>query len=150
MFVYLVHHGDAVPPEVDPQRPLSERGHLAADALAREAARRGVRPAVIWYSGKLRARQTAEPFRTYCNPFAECAAVPGLQPTDPPTIIRDRLLGETRDVMVVGHLPHLARLLALLVTGDPGVAAEFPAHGLVVLESTDAGWRERERLSPPA
>lgn len=149
MVLYLVHHGDAVAPEVDPERPLSERGRATAEALAAEAARRGVKPAVIWHSGKLRARQTAEPFRRLCNPLAEFAAVPGLQPTDPPTIIGDRLSGETRDVMLVGHLPHLARLVALLVTGDAEAGADFPAHGLVALEATGTGWREVWRIAPP-
>jgi phosphohistidine phosphatase len=82
--VYLVHHADAVSPEVDPQRPLSERGRAHAERLAGEAAARGVKPAAVWHSGKLRARQTAEPFWRACNPLAEFAAIRGLQPDDPP------------------------------------------------------------------
>ena len=58
MFVYLVHHGDAVGPNVDPQRPLSSLGHQQVEMLSRQVAAFSVSPMVIWHSGKLRARQT--------------------------------------------------------------------------------------------
>ncbi len=142
MFLYLVHHGDAVDSEVDPQRPLSARGRAGAERLAVEAARRGARPAFVWHSGKLRARQTAEPFWRGCNPLAAFEAVRGLQPDDPPAIVRDLLAGETRDVMLVGHMPHLLKLLRALV----GETAEFPQHGVVALERTDDTYVERWRI----
>ena len=91
----LVHHGDAVGPDVDPMRPLSSVGRAATDRLAAAAAKRGVKPDVIWHSGKLRARQTAELFWKACNPFAPLTAERGLLPDDPPQWMRDRLTGET-------------------------------------------------------
>jgi len=84
MHLLLVHHGDAVGPEVDPQRPLSARGRLAVERLAASAASRGAKPAVVWHSGKLRAKQTAEAFWRACNPFAEFSATRDLQPEDSP------------------------------------------------------------------
>lgn len=149
MRVFLVHHGDAVAPDVDPQRPLSARGVASAERLAAECARRGAKPAAIWHSGKLRARQTAECFWQACNPLAEFAAVRGLQPGDPPDWIRDRLLGETRDVLVTGHVPNLPRLLRLLLTGDDHAPIAFPPHGVVVVEAGEEGrfsesWRLEE------
>jgi phosphohistidine phosphatase SixA len=63
VFVYLVHHGDAVSAAVDSQRPLSGQGREQVEALAKQAVTQQVRPAVIWHSGKLRARQTALAFR---------------------------------------------------------------------------------------
>jgi phosphohistidine phosphatase len=154
MWLYLVHHGDALPSEADPRRPLSDAGREAAGQLAEQAAARGVKPAVIWHSGKLRARQTAEAFWRACNPLAEFLAVRGLQPADIPQMLRDALLGETRDVMVVGHMPHLSRALALLTTGVDA-DAPFPPHGLIALTSpsdtTDerAQWTEGWRLASP-
>ena len=63
----------------------------------------------VWHSGKLRARQTAEALWRACNPLAEFAAIRGLQPDDPPNEIITLLAGETRDVMLVGHLPRTPR-----------------------------------------
>jgi phosphohistidine phosphatase len=143
--LFLVHHGDAVGPEVDPQRPLSERGRQAVERLASDAAVRGVKPAVIWHSGKLRAKQTAEAFWRSCNPFAEFSATRDLQPGDPPEWMRDRLRGESRDIMIAGHYPHLPGLLAMLVGSS---RRSFPQHGVVALVSEDEGatWTEEWRL----
>jgi len=149
MWLYLVHHGDAVPPDVDPRRPLSTSGRQASEQLAERAAERGARPALIWHSGKLRARQTAELFWRSCNPFAELRAVPGLQPADFPGLLRDQLFGEPRDVMAVGHMPNVVRVLALLTTGSPDGEVRFPPHGIVALQregESGAAWIERWRL----
>lgn len=151
--IYLVHHGPAASPDVDAQRPLTAAGRDLVTRLAREAAAHGVRFGAIWHSGKLRARQTAEAFRLTCNPLAAFTMVRGLQPADPSDILADRLAGETGDVMLVGHLPHIARLLRRLLgrVGDDEVA--FPQHGVVALEpDPGAGgdpmrWREAWRLA---
>src|SRR6266850_5045920 len=148
MFLYLVHHGDAVGPDVDPRRPLSPEGRGAVERIAAKAAALGATPAVVWHSGKLRAKQTAEAFWRACNALAEFSATRDLQPDDPAQWIRDRLRGETRDILIAGHFTHLPRLLALLVVGgEAGV--EFPANGVVALSTDDGGetWKEVWRLS---
>ena len=141
----LVHHGDAVGPDVDPMRPLSSVGRAATDRLAASAAQRGVRPDLIWHSGKLRARQTAELFWKACNPLAPLTAERGLLPDDPPRWMCDRLIGESRSILIAGHMPYLPRLLAMLA-GDPSGARDFPLHGCVALEQDGDGWKEIWRL----
>jgi len=147
MFLYLVHHGDAVGPDVDPRRPLSPEGRGAVERIAAQAAGLGVTPAVVWHSGKLRAKQTAEAFWRACNALADLSATRDLQPDDPPQWMRDRLRAEARDILTAGHFPYLPRLLALLVSGGEA-AVSFPEHGIVALETLDEGatWRERWRL----
>ena len=125
MQLFLVHHGDAVGAEVDARRPLSPTGRTDVERLAAEAAARGARPQVVWHSGKLRARQTAEEYWRACNALAEFSASRDLQPDDPPSWIRDRLRGESRDIMLVGHYPHLPGLLGLLTTGFSDSRAGF-------------------------
>jgi phosphohistidine phosphatase len=149
MHLYLVHHGEAVGPDVDPRRPLTPAGRDEVERAAAEAAQLGARPAVVWHSGKLRARQTAEAFWRACNALAEFSATRDLQPDDPPDWIRDRLRGEARDVLIAGHYPHLPRLLGLLLT-DAATPRPFPPNGVVALETRDAGesWTEEWRIEP--
>lgn len=126
---------------MDPRRPLSPVGRATVDRAAAHAAARGARPLLVWHSGKLRAKQTAEAFWRACNALAEFSATRDLQPDDQPSWIRDRLRGEARDVLIAGHFPHLPRLLRLL-TAQP--EADFPVHGVVALATDDEGetWRE--------
>lgn len=147
--LFLVHHGDAVGPDVDPMRPLSDRGRVQVDMLAHKAAERGAKPDVIWHSGKLRARQTAEAYWKYCNPLAAFSATRGLQPTDPTNWITDAIAGDTRHLLLAGHFPHMPRLLARLLTGDPDAGpVDFPLNGIVAIEDVDGKWIERWRLKP--
>jgi phosphohistidine phosphatase len=143
--VHLVHHADALGPQVDPQRPLSSPGLQQADWLAVAAREAGVRPDVIWHSGKLRARQTAEAFLRLCNPFATFTMVRGLRPEDPPDWIRDMLEGEEGQVLAAGHMPNIMSLSAML-----GAAVPIPQHGMVTLERIGPRrYVERWRAHPP-
>ena len=148
MRLYLVHHNVAVGPEEDPRRPLSAVGLANAARVAAKAAALGAKPDVVWHSGKLRAKQTAQEFWRACNPLAEFSASRDLQPDDPPQWIRDRLRGETRDIALCGHFQHLPRLLALLTSGGEA-GSDFPINGVVALVSDDEGetWRELWRVA---
>jgi phosphohistidine phosphatase len=148
VWLFLVHHGAAVGPELDARRPLSDVGSQSAARVAEVVASHGARPVVVWHSGKLRAKQTAEIFWRACNALAEFSAVRDLQPDDPPMRMRDRLRHEARDVLIAGHFPYLPRLLSLLRGGVEGTSVSFPIHGVVALETLDDGetWTERWRV----
>ena len=106
-----------------------------------------MKPACVWHSGKLRARQTAEAVWKACNPLAELSAIRGLLPDDPPGWIKDRLIAEPRTVVVVGHMPHLPRVVqALLMRNAEEETIDFPAHGAIALEEVDERWFERWRV----
>jgi phosphohistidine phosphatase len=144
--IVLVHHADAVAPDVDHMRPLSSVGLARADSLARRLAARGVKPAAVWHSGKLRARQTAEACWRACNPLASFTAVRGVQPEDEVETITQALEAEPDDVLVAGHMPHLPRLLHRLLTGRrDGGAVAFPLHGAVGLQREGERWVEAWR-----
>lgn len=146
MNVYLVHHAEAVAPSADPRRPLSPLGLAQAEWLGRQAQVLGVKPALIWHSGKVRARQTAEEMLRACNPFASFKMVRGLQPGDPTTWIENALLLEDVDVLVVGHMPHLPALAQALCADR-----RLPLHGMLALERTSAtGFVSRWSAEPPS
>lgn len=145
----LVHHAAALGPKEDPSRPLSLAGRAWADEAALLAASRGVKPAAVWHSGKLRARQTAEAYWRACNPLATFRAERGLQPGDPPQWMAERLLVEDGELVVVGHMPHLVLLLRLLLSGDPQAGAhEFPSHAAIALDRRGGSWTELWRIAP--
>ena len=143
MRVYLVHHAQTVSSAVDPMRPLSSDGLAHAARLAEALKARGAHPVAMWHSGKLRARQTAEACWRACNPMATYSAVRGLRPEDDPDTMAVTLEAEDRDVLLVGHRPHLPALLHRLITGrrDHG-SATFPLHGCVALERVGGRWQE--------
>jgi len=145
MRIVLVHHAEAVGPEVDPQRPLSAAGHEHATILAARLKREQFVPQAIWHSGKLRARQTAEAFLIACAPFAEFKMIRGLLPDDPPEWLRNELAAEDRDVLLVGHIPNIMRLAALL-----GEDAALPQHGYVMFEKSGKTWRRISGSTDPA
>jgi len=142
----LIHHAEAVSPHEDPQRPLTEAGHEHALRLAELVKSRGVVPAAIWHSGKLRGRQTGHAFLQVCAPFAKFTMVKGLSPEDAPEVVQLAIQRESRDLALVGHWPHLPALLRLLSPES----APMPQHGAVALHTEDGGatWREIWRESP--
>ena len=140
MTILLIHHAQALGAEVDAQRPLSTPGLAQAARMAQVAKDHGAAPQAIWHSGKLRSRQTGEAFLRICSPFAQFTMVRGLNPADPPAIMVQTLLAESRDVALVGHWPHLPALLAALSPAS----APMPRHGVVALAMPDHGltWSE--------
>ena len=145
MRLYLVHHANAAGPAVDAQRPLSLRGLAQAAWLAAEARVRGTRPTLIWHSGKLRSRQTAEQFLRICSPSAAFRAARGLLPTDPTMWMEDALSLEEQDTLVVGHFPHLPALAQVLGASDP-----LPLNGMIAFERTaPTTYKQQWCLKPP-
>ena len=118
MQLYLVQHGQAKTKEEDPERPLTDQGVDDASGVARRAVDDlGVRPARLLHSGKTRARQTADIWGGLLGAAVE--EVDALAPNDDPTTWQAQVAAEADDLLLVGHLPHLARLAGLLHAGGP-------------------------------
>ncbi len=81
MVLYLCQHGDALGKDVDPDRPLSERGVTDVCNMA-NALRGSIETAEIVHSGKTRSRQTAELLHERLAPDAAIRAGEGLAPND--------------------------------------------------------------------
>ena len=143
MRLYLVQHGDSVPEQADPQRPLSAAGRRQVEAVARLLASAGVRPARTTHSGKLRAQQTAELLAMACAPDHGVEAAAGLSPNDPVKPVARMVASLSADTMLVGHLPFMGRLAGRLVTGDEhvDVVAFVPGTVLCLEPGADDRWR---------
>ena len=150
MNIYLVQHGEALPEERDPGRPLSERGRADIERLAAFLADHGVRAARVLHSGKTRAAQTAALLASVMAGGAAAEARGGLAPNDPVAAIAAEIEGWSGDVALVGHLPFMARLAARLVAGreDAAVAAFRPGAMLCLERAEGGGWSIAWMLRP--
>ena len=155
MKLYLVRHGEAKSELEDSQRRLTEPGRRDVERVAAWLAPLRLPVAAVWHSGKARARETA----AIIAGAVVCGAPPseraGLAPDDAADGVRADIEHAAGDVMIVGHLPFLARLAALLLAGwTEGVVVDFQVGGVVCLEQGGAGtprgprWGVRWSVSP--
>jgi phosphohistidine phosphatase len=141
MEIYLVRHGEAESELVEPTQPLRERGRADVTRIARHTARIKVAVTEIRHSTKLRAKQTAEIFAAHLEPFHGLRETDDLEPTYDPGKAQDAVEGAAEPLMLVGHLPHLARLASLLLVGDPNRdIVRFRPGAVVRLERAERGW----------
>lgn len=150
MRIYLVQHADAKKEEEDPARPLSDRGMKEIEKVASYVSQLGVKIHKIFHSNKLRAKQTAEVLTATLKPDKGMSEVDGLAPLDDPNLWAVRLKGLPDDVMLVGHLPHLARLSSLLLCGNTDKnTVSFRMAGIVCLKMDELGvWSLQWMLTP--
>lgn len=118
MFLYLVQHAEAAREEEDPARDLTEKGHGDIEIVSHYLKRLEVPVRQIFHSGKTRAKTTAKVLGRHLQPPGGVSEAPGLAPLDDPEIWADRIAHLDEDIMLVGHLPHLGKLAALLISGD--------------------------------
>jgi len=148
--VYLMQHGEAVPADIDPARPLTEAGRRSVGAVAAHAAACGVHIDRIVHSGKLRAEQTAAILAEALG-CRTVDRVDGLSANAAVQDAADALVDPTRpgSLAIVGHLPFLDRLAALLVAGDcTAQVVAFRNAGLVKLVPAEFGFAVAWAITP--
>lgn len=118
MRLLLVQHGEACAKEIDPDRPLTDRGEADVARLAGFLRAAGVRAERVIHSGKLRARQTAARLAEAIAPGVVLETSGLIHPNDNPRAFDWQSGSWDRDTLVVGHLPFLARLVSHLLIGD--------------------------------
>lgn len=150
MRLYLVQHGASTSEAEDPLRPLSPEGKRNVQKLAAHISQFSLAIDVIEHSGKLRAQQTAELLALHLRPSLGIRQVEGLAPMDPVKPTVERLRQELKEVLLVGHLPHLNSLANTLLGLKPGEGLiRFQMGGCVCMESDDSGkWAICWMLSP--
>lgn len=134
MAILLVQHGKALPPDVDPERGLSDEGRADVERIADVARGYHVRVEEIIHSGKKRARQTAEIFAERLGPAISVTAVTGMDPNDDVASFAAGL-DTSCSRMLVGHLPFMEKLASYMVTGSANRPVfRFQNGGIVCLD----------------
>jgi phosphohistidine phosphatase len=151
MKLYLVRHAQAKSKQEDPERSLSEQGlaeikKVAAFLYSQSA----IQVTNIIHSGKKRARQTAEILAEYLNITKNINKDPSLEPLADPQEWSKHLVNEKENIILVGHLPHMNKLCALLLSGDEEKKiVDLPGAGIICLQRNDSNiWIIQWMLTP--
>lgn len=152
MKLYLVRHADAVEKKQDPRRPLSASGVKASKQLGRYLKADHVRLGAIWHSPKTRSVQTAKLVSLYVPPEKGLVQRADIKPMSRTGGVAWDLEKVKHDVMLVGHLPHMAKLAARRPRWKKARSLmDFPKPSLIVLERLEDGhWRLCLMLGPHA
>ncbi len=151
MNLYLVQHAEAKAKTEDPKRPLSEKGRADIQTVAAYVAKHSnIELGQINHSGKTRARQTAAALAEALQPAKGISQVADLTPLAEASAWATRLAEMTEDVMLVGHLPNLSKLAALLLCqDDTKTVVAFQMGGLVCLGRDEMeNWALRWMVTP--
>lgn len=149
MKVYLMQHGEAMSKAEDSERPLNDQGRTNATNVAVFLARASIPIDRIYHSGKCRAEQTAAIVAEQLQIQDRVVAVEGLSPNDDVLPVAEKLRQATEDVLIVGHLPFLSQLAALLLTGAAErPVVQFTNAGIACLERRNDGWTVNWIVTP--
>ena len=150
MKLYLAQHGEACAKDVDPERPLSDQGRADIERLAGFLGQSGIEVERVIDSGKLRAAQTADLLAAAVAPLVELETSDRINPKDDPRAFDWEQAAGGRDTLVVGHLPFMARLVSLLVVGDPDrpMTAYQPGSVVCLERTSDGHWQINWMIRP--
>lgn len=148
MAIFLVQHGMSLSRDQDPEKGLSEKGKAKTAQIARVARDYEIQVSTIVHSGKKRARQTAEIFKQVFELKQACAQRDTLNPLDDVLAFGDGLDPDS-NMMVVGHLPFMERLVSYLTTGSRDLKIyQFQNSGIVCLDRDRETWFIKWTLNP--
>lgn len=150
MALFLVQHGKNVKKDVDPEQPLSDEGAEEVERIAKTAAGYGVSLGAIRHSGKKRALQTAEIFGRYLGASEMISEMSGIKALDDVAPVAEGL-ATGQNLMLVGHLPFMERLVGYLTAGSTGTTViKFQNGGIVCLDQYEDGafWAIKWTLMP--
>jgi phosphohistidine phosphatase len=148
--VYLVQHGQSKSEEEDPQRRLTSQGIDEVQKIADFLRPLQLGLDAVWHSDKARAQQTAELLAPAVSARDRVVQREGLGPKDPAAPTKQVLEEAGGDVMIVGHLPFLSNLAALMITGsEANETVRFQFGCVVCIERDQNGkWKVAWMITP--
>ena len=155
LVIHILRHAEAEAVSatgLDDDRRLTEAGRRRMRLVAKAIARLEPGYHAILVSSLVRAVETAEPVAHACGftePLKESKALrPG---ADPHAILEEISRLRAENVLLVGHMPHLGRLLGRLLTGRDDVDVPMKKAALAAFETADplSGAAELKFYFPP-
>lgn len=150
MRLYLIQHAQAKRRDEDPSRPLSDEGTETVRRMAKHIQGLKIDVDQMVHSGKLRAEQTARTIAGHLNPPNGVLKDETLQPLADPKLWKERLNSVQKNIMLVGHLPHLSKLASSLLIGNQEVELiAFRMGGVVCLtRNHESRWSIQWIITP--
>ena len=151
MKLYCVRHGEAEESDINPERPLTEKGRMDVESVARFMGESGLHIDYLLHSPKKRAVETALIFAKYlkAEQVTECVSILDEQHDVSPLV--DMIPAWSQDTMLVGHLPFMYQLISTLVLGKPDYypIVNYPPGTIICLDHyKDERWIISWLLSP--
>ncbi len=142
MKLYLVQHAEALSKDENPERPLSQKGVVDTANMAAFLQGAGVMVDEVIHSGKARAEQTANILSKAVWLGQPAIEVEGLKPNDSTDHLLHAAETSGGDIMAVGHLPFMDKMVARALTGqEDGISTSFEPGSVVCLERGEDGWQ---------
>ncbi len=148
MALFLVQHGLSLSKEIDPEKGLSEKGKEENQLIADVAKHYAIHVDRIIHSGKKRAEQTAVAFQKALSVEVGIEKMAGIEPLGDVKAFAE-VLDVEENLMVVGHLPFMEKLVSYLTTGSEEILVyRFQNSGIVCLDQEDDNWFIKWTLNP--
>ena len=150
MKLYLMRHGEALSPDKDPERGLTDNGKLKIERVATHLRKDAVSFSQVFHSTKKRARETAEIMTRIISPGVIPAVHKHITPNDDPYSIITEINDWDKDTLITSHLPFIPNLMTSLTGQDAYLSAiSFETGTVVCLERNDkAAWVIKWATSP--
>lgn len=134
MALFLVQHGKSAAKDVDPQKKLTDQGKSDTERIAQVAKNYNIPVRMVVHSGKKRAEQTAAIYTSILPGNLPLASVSGIAPLDDVKAFA-ATIDPDENLMVVGHLPFMERLVSYLTTGLKDTCVyKFQNSGIICLD----------------
>ena len=138
MQLYLIQHGEAYRKEENPERPLTPKGLKDIQQLGELLNLSDIKIDTILHSVKLRAQQTAEEINQCIEGHISIEISNQINPKDPPLEFISTLEKINSNLLIVSHLPFLAKLVSYLIMGqEEPITIAFKPGSVVCLEQTE-------------
>ena len=151
MKLVIIRHGEAGKATSDELRELTDKGRAEAGRLAKAMGRTDFKGAEIWHSGFVRAEQTAQILAAELRLEYAMSVHPMLEPMGDPLAVMEGLVGRTKDLILVGHMPFMGKMASQLLGREGQPSLDFATGSAAcfrppVIEG--AGWRLMWHMDP--
>ncbi len=149
MMLYIVRHGQAHSKQEDPERRLTLKGREDVRKVTLVLQKQNPAIDAIYHSGKTRAQETADIIYKQLGLHCLLMRKDHLNADDDIQGIYQKIKETSQNIMIVGHLPFVAKLTCQLICGQrEGQTLPFSAGSMAVLKRKDELWKLADFISP--